>query len=103
MTRLGAIKDSEEILSHPFFADLDLMKLQIKELKAPFIPKTPDFEKLRAQVGKLVSFKDFQETIIPTQGMELINFKKEEFERAFGVIDESDPPQKEMIKASTQK
>ena len=59
MTRLGARKDADEILRHPFFKELDMEKLREKTLKAPFIPKTLDLDKLRQQSGELVSFKDF--------------------------------------------
>lgn len=89
MTRLGAIQDSEDVLSHPFFAGLDLRKLQQKVLSAPFVPKIPDLEALRS-MNKELTFKDFQETIIPSQKMELVNIKKEEFE-VFGEIRELDP------------
>jgi len=37
--RLGQKGDSEEVLGHPFFKDLDLDKLIKKQLEAPFIPK----------------------------------------------------------------
>jgi hypothetical protein len=47
MTRLGAHKDAEEILKHPFFRDLDIPSLKKKTLKAPFVPKIVDLEKLR--------------------------------------------------------
>jgi len=38
MTRLGAKKDVDDILRHPFFKDLDIEKLSLKILKSPFIP-----------------------------------------------------------------
>ncbi|TNV84135.1 hypothetical protein FGO68_gene10905 [Halteria grandinella] len=85
-TRLGAVSDAEEVLTHPFFADFDIQKLQQKILPAPFIPKLPDLEQLREMGGQL-TFKDFQETIIPTQKMELVNIKKDEFEE-FGEVKE---------------
>jgi|LauGreDrversion4_2_1035121.scaffolds.fasta_scaffold126217_2 hypothetical protein len=47
MTRLGARKDADEILKHPFFRDINLDTLKEKTLKAPFIPKLLDLEKLR--------------------------------------------------------
>ena len=99
MTRLGAKKDVDEILRHPFFKDLDLEKLSLKILESPFIPQIMDVEKLRQQSGDLVSFKDFQETIIPRQGMELVNKQKEEFE-IFGEVKEAQTPvaQKEETK-----
>jgi protein-serine/threonine kinase len=57
-TRLGQKGDADEVLSHAFFADLDLKKLKAKELKAPFLPKLPDMEQLHAN-AKLVNFKDY--------------------------------------------
>lgn len=37
--RLGAQADSLEVLSHPWFADLDWSKLLERKLKAPFVPE----------------------------------------------------------------
>jgi hypothetical protein len=91
MTRIGQLKDSDEILKHAFFADVDLRNLQAKKLKSPYLPSVTDLEKLRTQQENLVSFQDFQETIIPKQGMELVNCKKDEFEFAFGqILDDDD-------------
>lgn len=38
--RLGSTNDSLEIISHPWFKPLDMSKLFLRQLKAPFIPKT---------------------------------------------------------------
>lgn len=38
-TRLGAQADSLEVLSHPWFKDLDWSKLLERKLKAPFVPE----------------------------------------------------------------
>jgi len=54
---------------------------------APLVPIIPDLEKLR-QMGGQLTIKDFQETIIPSQKMELVNIKKDEFEE-FGAIIET--------------
>lgn len=88
MTRLGARKDADEILKHPFFKDLNMEALKAKTLKAPFIPKLLDLEQLRQQSGEPVSFKDFQETIIPRQKMDLVNKQMEDFE-IFGDVNQS--------------
>ena len=74
------------MLAHPFFADIDLKLLEKKLLKAPYVPVIPDLDKLR-QLGTQLTFKDFQETIIPTQKMDLVNFKKDQFDE-FGEINE---------------
>lgn len=39
VTRLGAMADSLEVLSHPWFKDLDWSKLLERKLKAPFVPE----------------------------------------------------------------
>ena len=74
------------MLAHPFFADIDLKMLEKKLLQAPYVPVIPDLDKLR-QLGTQLTFKDFQETIIPTQKMDLVNFKKDQFDE-FGEINE---------------
>lgn len=40
--RLGQNHDVDEILLHPFFADLDMGQLLDKKLPAPFVPKIVD-------------------------------------------------------------
>ena len=62
--RLGQKNDVEEILAHPFFTEINIKKLQMKQLETPFIPKTLDLERLRTKTSP-VNFKDLQETIIP--------------------------------------
>ena len=37
--RLGQNNDVEEILNHPWFAELDIKELLAKKVEAPFIPK----------------------------------------------------------------
>jgi serum/glucocorticoid-regulated kinase 2 len=40
--RIGSQADSLEILSHPWFADLDISRLLERKLKAPFVPEVAD-------------------------------------------------------------
>ena len=88
------------MLAHPFFADINLNLLEKKLLQAPYVPVIPDLEKLR-QLGTQLTFKDFQETIIPTQKMELVNFKKDQFDE-FGEINEISIPKSEKTTLSDQ-
>lgn len=44
-TRFGSISDSLEIMSHPWFADIDFDSLIQKKLKAPFVPDLQNWEK----------------------------------------------------------
>ena len=60
--RLGA-KGGNEVLSHPFFAELDLEKLSNKEIRAPFIPKATDPELMRQEVQQVVWLKDLRESV----------------------------------------
>lgn len=45
--RLGQNNDMDEILLHPFFADLDMQKLLQKQIPAPFVPSIKDQRDLR--------------------------------------------------------
>jgi len=40
--RIGNTGDAEEILKHPFFADIDFDKLQKREVVPPFKPQVAD-------------------------------------------------------------
>jgi hypothetical protein len=46
---MGQKNDSDEILKHPFFSEINMPSLLKKNLKAPYLPDIPDLEKLRAQ------------------------------------------------------
>ena len=41
-TRIGANGDAEEILKHPWFADIDFENLMAKNMTPPFMPKQSD-------------------------------------------------------------
>ena len=61
--RLGSHGDGSEVLKHPFFADIDLEKLEKKQLPAPFIP---DVQKdPLGFFGAKMQQKDLTETYIP--------------------------------------
>jgi hypothetical protein len=49
--RLGSKGDAAEILAHPFFRSLDILKLANKELPPPFIPKVMTDEELEKLSG----------------------------------------------------
>ena len=63
--RLG-VKGGDEVLGHPFFAELDIDKLMQKQLKAPFLPKITDPEGMRRHSQKVVRLKHLEETVIPS-------------------------------------
>ncbi len=77
--RLGQNGDVDEVLAHPFFKDLDLVRLLNYSLKPSFIPKVPDLEQIKANAN-VVSFKDLHETEIPNPKKDMINEKMEDFD-----------------------
>ena len=60
--RLGAKGDVDEILSHPFFADLDINKLLKKELPPPYKPEIND--DLSFFNKNLTSLQNIEESVI---------------------------------------
>lgn len=68
--RLGAKQDIEEILAHPFFADINFDKLLKKELIPPYLPEITDELKYFDQ--KLTQKEDFAESVIDEQHRKLI-------------------------------
>ena len=46
-TRLGHNNDMDEILTHPFFADLNIEQLLAKQIQAPFVPTVRNERDLR--------------------------------------------------------
>lgn len=41
---MGAEKDVQEVLSHPWFKEIDIQKLEKKQITPPFTPKVADEE-----------------------------------------------------------
>ena len=49
--RLGSKGDAAEILAHPFFRGLDILKIANKQLEPPFIPKVMTDDELAKLSG----------------------------------------------------
>jgi hypothetical protein len=81
--RLGSKGDAAEILSHPFFRNLNIAKLANKELEAPFIPKVMTDEELAKLSGS-----EFQESVVTEEKINKIKDRKSEFDR-FGFLSSS--------------
>jgi hypothetical protein len=65
LKRLGVAGDSPEILAHPFFASLDLKKLEAKMIEAPYKPEiSTDFVDVKYFNAKNDA-KDLTETYVP--------------------------------------
>lgn len=63
--RLGYQGDGEEVLSHPFFADLDIQRLYLQELEAPFKPEISTDHLDVKYFNAKSDIKDLSETFIP--------------------------------------
>lgn len=68
-TRLGQKQGVDEILMHPFFADLDLDKLMEKKIAAPFVPNICDAADLTNFDPEVVN-QELQESILPAQSID---------------------------------
>ena len=82
--RLGSLNDATEILSHPWFAGMDVAALESYQVQAPIIPSTEDssadgvdvrYFNARADPESLV------ESIVPVQAKKLISQHTNEFEK----------------------
>ncbi len=68
--RLGAIGDSEEVMSHPFFKSIDVGKLLKREVEAEFKPKVDagdkyDVQNFGGEAGGSPKEDDFDEDVDP--------------------------------------
>ena len=81
--RLGSKGDSKEILDHPFFAGIDLVKLEMLQLDPPFLPGNGEGE-INTKYFDSKTGQDLQESIISKGQMKIIRQKQDEFE-GFGV------------------
>jgi hypothetical protein len=69
--RLGFKDDMDEILLHPFFANLDFEGLLKKTVKPPFIPKIQGRKDLR-NFDPEVTQQNLGESILPLEAKNLI-------------------------------
>ena len=63
-TRLGHNNDMDEILTHPFFADLNIEQLLAKQIQAPFVPTVRNERDLR-HFDQEVTGQGLAESILP--------------------------------------
>ena len=70
----------EEVISHPFFRDIDRDKLLNKEIEAPFTPKIQSLDDLSNFDPKFVT-ADVTESMLPEQSIAKIHEKKDVFEK----------------------
>jgi hypothetical protein len=82
--RLGQKKDVDEILGHPWFADLDMDKLLQKKEPAPYIPNI-DGKCDLSNFDPEVTNESLKESILPEASINKILDKKDAF-KDFGPI-----------------
>jgi serine/threonine protein kinase len=83
--RLGAIEDVEEVLSHPWFSDINVNDILTRKVTPPFVPEFED-EKDTKYFGKNM---DFSNTVIPEEKKREVEFNNDQFagfEKNFNVL-----------------
>lgn len=86
--RLGQQRGVDEILSHPWFADIDLDDLLAKRIPSPYIPKIEGARDL-SNFDVEVTSQKLQESILPEESINIIMDNKDAF-KDFGPIVKQD-------------
>lgn len=86
--RLGQNDDMDEILLHPFFADVDVSGLLSKKVEPPFIPQIKNKNDLR-NFDPEVTQQVLAESILPPEAKQMIAQKSGAF-ADFGPVMKSD-------------
>ena len=86
--RLGQTDDMDEILMHPFFADVDFEGLLNKKVEPPFLPKIQNKKDLR-NFDPEVTQQQLAESILPPEAKQIISSKAGAF-LDFGPVIKSD-------------
>jgi hypothetical protein len=84
--RLGQNNDVDDILLHPWFKDVDIDKLLLKQIPAPYIPKVDGKTDLRNFDPEVVG-AELTDSIIPPENIQLIENKDTAF-AGFGKLAE---------------
>jgi len=71
--------DANEIINHPFFADIDWKKLQEKQLKAPYIPEIQAYEAVSDNEQHTIEKQD-EVDVITAESKALIMKNKDQFQ-----------------------
>ena len=82
--RLGQLKDVDEILGHPWFADVDIDAILNKSETAPFIPKIEGLRDLSNFDPEVVA-QNLKESILAEESINLIRDKHDAF-KDFGTM-----------------
>ena len=70
--RLGAKGDSEEIMAHPWFADINIETLMAKTMEPPFKPKQTDGPINLKYFDSNLNASALNESILPKENVKVI-------------------------------
>ena len=90
--RAGSKHDVDEILGHPWFADIDMKELLAKQVLAPYLPKIEGTRDL-SNFDPEVTGESLKESILPEASINIILGKKDAF-KDFGKIKQDLIPKK---------
>ena len=77
--RLGSEGDAQEILAHPFFADIDMAALESFEIEPPFKPVDESGAGVNSNYFN-ISKSNIQESIVPKSNLKLIKENQDQFD-----------------------
>ena len=86
--RLGQQNDVNDILKHPWFADIDIENILAKREVSPYIPKIEGIRDL-SNFDPEITNQKLQESILPEESINIIMDKKDAF-KDFGPIVKQD-------------
>ena len=77
--RLGASGDAEEILQHPWFADIDRDTLLAKTITPPFMPKQSDGPVNTNYFDAKQNASQLNESVLPKENVKVIKQNQDQF------------------------
>jgi hypothetical protein len=86
--RLGQANDVDDILNHPWFADIDTDKLLLKQVEPPYLPKIDDAKDL-SNFDPEVTAQSLKESILPEESISKIMDNSDAF-KDFGPLVKQD-------------
>lgn len=86
--RLGQQNDVDDILKHPWFADLDMELLLAKKEPSPYVPKIEGIRDLQ-NFDPEVTNESLKESMLPEESINKIMDKKDAF-KDFGPLVKQD-------------
>jgi len=98
--RLGAVKDIDEILGHPWFADLNIQDILDKKMTSPYIPEVKGATDLQNFDKEVVQGSKLEESFVTRDKVKVIE-KSDNLFKEFGQYVENKPKKKPSTKKET--